>query len=65
MARYSIAALVSVVTVALLGVGAAVWFVLGGLTGQTLVVLGVVVAFVVGLAAVAAHEVRRTRTPYW
>ena len=65
VARYRLLALLSVVGTALLGTGALAWFVAGGLTGPTLVVLGLVAAFVVLLAGAGLRGTRRTSTPYW
>ena len=65
MARYRLLALASVAAIALVGAGAALWFVVSGLDGATLVVVALVAAFVLLLTALGVRGVRRTSTPYW
>ena len=67
VAHYRLSALAAVAVTALLGVGAIALLVAGGLSGPTLAVVGVVVAFVLVLvlAGLGIGGARRTSTPYW
>ena len=65
MARYRLLALAAVAAIAMVGAGAVLWFVAGGLSAPTLVALAITAAFVLGLAGLGIRGARRTSTPYW
>ena len=65
MAHYRLLALASVAAIALLGAGALLRFVGGGLSGATLAVIAIVAAFVLLLVGLGVRGARRTSTPYW
>lgn len=60
-----VVAAVSVVAVALVGVGAPVVLLAGGLDPSTLAVAAVVFGSVCALGLYATRTARRTETPYW
>ena len=65
MTRYRLLALAAVAATVLVGAGAVVRFVAGGLSGATLAVVGIVAAFILVLAGLGIGGARRTSTPYW